>query len=123
MGNFIAKIAPNSALSTTFFPPTPSFLPSRDIPSLSGKVVIVTGGYAGIGYETAKQLLLKDAQVYVAGRSEQKAKEAIKKLMEETRKENVFFLKLDLADLRSVRDAADEFLRSNRRLDVLINSA
>ncbi|KAJ7198051.1 NAD-P-binding protein [Mycena haematopus] len=97
------------------------FCPERDIPDLSGKIVIVTGGNTGIGYETVKQLLLKNAKVYLAARSAEKAAAAIKRLEAETKK-TAIFLQLDLADLRSVRKAAETFLAQESRLDLLFNN-
>jgi NADP-dependent 3-hydroxy acid dehydrogenase YdfG len=44
---------------------------------LAGKVHIVTGGYAGCGYELVKIFYQKNATVYVAGRSKEKAEKAI----------------------------------------------
>lgn len=40
---------------------------------LSGKVAVVTGGNAGIGYETAKALALMGAQTIIACRSQERA--------------------------------------------------
>ncbi|KAJ6576263.1 hypothetical protein B0H10DRAFT_2103151 [Mycena sp. CBHHK59/15] len=121
MGNLLAKIAPKSALSTSFFPPSSTFDPMRDMPDMTGKIALITGGNAGIGYETAKALLLKGAKVYIAARSPDKANAAIQKLQEET-KQTALFLKLDLADLASVRPAATSFLALESRLDVLFNN-
>lgn len=81
----------------------------------------MTGGNTGIGYETVKQLLLKNAKVYLAARSPEKAAAAIKRLEGETQKSAVF-LQLDLADLRSVRRAAETFLSQESRLDILFNN-
>jgi NAD(P)-dependent dehydrogenase (short-subunit alcohol dehydrogenase family) len=81
----------------------------------------VTGGNTGIGYETVKQLLLKNAKVYLAARSVDKAAAAIKRLEGETKKSAVF-LQLDLADLPSVRRAAESFLAQEARLDILFNN-
>ncbi|KAJ7278990.1 NAD(P)-binding protein [Mycena rebaudengoi] len=100
---------------------TPHFLPERDMPNLSGKIAMVTGGNTGIGYETVKQLLIKDATVYLAARSEAKGMDAIKKLEQETKK-SAIFLQLDLADLNSVRQAAEFFLEREKKLDILFNN-
>ncbi|KAJ7896597.1 NAD-P-binding protein, partial [Mycena leptocephala] len=108
-----------AGLLARLFPP--SFLPERDLPDLSGKTVLVTGGNTGIGYQTVKQLLLKNAKVYLAARSPEKASEAIKQLEEETKK-SAIFLQLDLADLPSVRKAAESFLAQESRLDLLFNN-
>jgi NAD(P)-dependent dehydrogenase (short-subunit alcohol dehydrogenase family) len=83
--------------------------------------VLVTGGNTGIGYQTVKQLLLKNAKVYLAARSPERANEAIKRLEEETKK-SAIFLQLDLADLPSVRKAAESFLAQESRLDLLFNN-
>ncbi|PWY92674.1 hypothetical protein BO70DRAFT_425346 [Aspergillus heteromorphus CBS 117.55] len=55
-----------------FFPPHPTFTP-KDVPHLSGKVVLITGAASGIGFELAKMLYRKGAKVYIAGRSEANA--------------------------------------------------
>ncbi|KAJ7675280.1 NAD-P-binding protein [Mycena rosella] len=91
------------------------------MPDLSGKVTLVTGGNTGIGYETVKQLLLKNAKVYLAARSPEKAAAAIKRLEAET-KNSAIFIQLDLADLPSVRKAAEKFLAQESRLDILFNN-
>ncbi|KAJ7261241.1 NAD-P-binding protein [Mycena rebaudengoi] len=109
MGTILARVSP------------PSFRPERDIPDLSGKIVLVTGGNTGIGYETVKQLLLKNAKVYLAARAQEKAATAIKRLENETKKTTIF-LQLDLADLSSVRRAAETFLAQEERLDILFNN-
>ncbi|KAJ6610601.1 hypothetical protein B0H10DRAFT_2224865 [Mycena sp. CBHHK59/15] len=100
---------------------SPKFIPERDKPDLSGKITLVTGGNTGIGYETVKQLLLKNAKVYLTARSPENAAAAIKRLEEET-KQTAIFLQLDLADLPSVRKAAETFLAQESRLDVLFNN-
>ncbi|KAJ7351283.1 NAD-P-binding protein [Mycena albidolilacea] len=109
MGAILARISP------------PKFRPERDVPDLSGKIIIVTGGNTGIGYETVKQLLLKNAKVYLAARSPEKAAAAIKRLEQETKK-SAIFLQLDLADLPSVRKATETFLSQESRLDILFNN-
>lgn len=114
MGNHL------SLLGQTF--PSKSNFRVDDIPDLTGKVMIVTGANTGIGKETAKALLAHNAKVYVAARSQEKAEVAIKDLKESTGKE-ALFLKLDLADLKSVKASAEEYLSKETTLDVLFNNA
>ncbi|KAF7360538.1 Short-chain dehydrogenase/reductase family protein [Mycena venus] len=85
------------------------------------QIALVTGGNTGIGYQTVKQLLLKNAKVYLAARSAEKATAAIKRLEEETGK-SAIFIQVDLADLPSVRKAADAFLARESKLDLLFNN-
>jgi len=121
-GNLLARCMPDSQISQTMFPPSSKFEPTRDIPDLTGKVVIVTGGNTGIGFHTVRELLLKNAKVYLAARSLSKAKEAIEKLEKETGKKSIF-LQLDLGDLNSINKAAREFLSKENKLDILFNNA
>ncbi|KAI5115554.1 hypothetical protein M0805_001883 [Coniferiporia weirii] len=101
-------------------PPKPKFSVD-DIPDLSGKVVIVTGGYAGIGKETVLALLRKNAKVYIAARSRSKAEATIAELKEKTGKE-ALFLELDLASLKSVKKAAGEYRSKESQLHILFNN-
>jgi len=94
------------------FPPKSKFSVS-DIPDLSGKVIIVTGGNIGIGYETARALLPRNAKVYLACRSKSKAEAAIKALKDDTGKE-AFFLQLDLADIKGIRRSVAGFKECDR---------
>ncbi|KAF8522624.1 NAD(P)-binding protein [Hysterangium stoloniferum] len=122
ISNLLAKGFSNSTLSHTICPPPSQFDPERDMPDLSGKVTLVTGGNSGIGYHTVRHLLLKNAKVYLAARSVSKAAEAIAKLKEDTGKEAIM-LKLDLGDLPSIKKAAAEFLQKEEGLDILFNNA
>ncbi|KAF5337983.1 hypothetical protein D9758_014325 [Tetrapyrgos nigripes] len=107
-------------LSETF-PPKPKWT-TKDMPDLSGKVIIVTGGNTGIGKETVKALLEHNAKVYLAARSRAKAEAAIEELRKETGREAIW-LQLDLADLASVKAAATEFSSKESELHVLFNNA
>ncbi|GAB1517981.1 short-chain alcohol dehydrogenase [Rhizoctonia solani] len=109
--------------------PSKSLFSVDQIPDLTGQVTIVTGGNTGIGKETCKAsrflpcaasiseadqfkvLLLKNAKVYLAARSKARADEAIQWLERETNGKSPIFLELDLANLDSVREAAEEFMR------------
>ncbi|KAF9225117.1 NAD(P)-binding protein [Gyrodon lividus] len=103
-----------------------SFNPVTDLPDLSGRVVIVTGGNAGIGYATVKHLARQGAKVYMAARNKSKAEEAIAKLKQEglaPGNGEVVWLELDLSDPRNAKKTAEEFLSKESRLDVLIHNA
>src|SRR5438046_5977076 len=73
-----------------------------DIPDLSGRTAVVTGGNSGIGYHTAAQLARHGARVVVASRNEAKGRSAAEQL-------GVDCGPLDLADLESVRAFAEGF--------------
>ncbi|KZW00579.1 NAD(P)-binding protein [Exidia glandulosa HHB12029] len=102
-------------------PPKPHWT-AKDIPDLSGKVAIVTGANVGIGKETAKELLVHGAKVYVAARSRTKAEAAIADLKGETGKD-ALFLELDLSDLVAVKRAAETFSAQEPKLNILIANA
>ncbi|KAH7912544.1 hypothetical protein BJ138DRAFT_1148135 [Hygrophoropsis aurantiaca] len=114
MGNYLSLLGQS-------LPPKSKFNVT-DIPDLSDRVFIVTGANTGIGKETVKALLSHNAKVYIAARNQAKTEEAIKDLNSQTGKE-AFFLKLDLADLKSIKVSAEEFLSKETQLHVLINNA
>lgn len=88
-----------------------------------GKVVIVTGGNCGLGFETAKDLANRGARVILACRSVRRANAAVEKIVSETGNTDVQFRQLDLASLRSVKEFCDNIIKTEKRLDVLINNA
>ncbi|KKZ61911.1 hypothetical protein EMCG_03610 [[Emmonsia] crescens] len=113
-----------SSLWTQAFPPRPLFT-EKNLPNLQGKVYIVTGSNTGVGKELAQILFSKNAKVYVAARSEDKANNAI----EEIRKANpnstgeLAFLPLNLSDLTTIKSSAESFLAKEDKLHVLFNNA
>ncbi|KAG8795582.1 hypothetical protein FRC12_012321 [Ceratobasidium sp. 428] len=112
MGNYISTWVPQRSSFTI-----------EQVPNLTGQVMIVTGGNTGIGKETCKALLRKNAKVYLAARSKAKADEAIEWLKQETDGKTAIFLELDLASLASAKKAADTFQSIEQYLHVLFNSA
>ncbi|KAI0754734.1 NAD(P)-binding protein [Daedaleopsis nitida] len=121
MGGLFSKDTGAWPMLAQSFPPKSKFSADQ-IPSLTGQVVLVTGGNVGIGYETVKALLQHDAKVYLAARSREKAEAAIASLKQETGKEAIFH-ELDLASLAAVKRSADDFLGKERELHVLFNNA
>jgi len=67
-------------------------------------------------------LLSRGAKVYIATRSGEKSQRAIDELKQETGKESIFFLKLDLSDLVAVKAAAEEFIKKESELHTLYNN-
>ncbi|OJA18609.1 hypothetical protein AZE42_01760 [Rhizopogon vesiculosus] len=105
-----------------FFSFSKAFDPVSDLPDLSDKVILITGGNAGIGYATVKHLARHGAKVYMAARSQSRAEEAIAQLKEEglgPGNGEVIWLELDLKDPRNAKKAAEEFMKKEKRLDVL----
>lgn len=90
---------------------------------LVGKVVIVTGGNAGIGFETAKDLADRGARVIIACRNEGRGIKARDEIIAATENKDVHYRNLDLASLTSVRKFSDEINSTEKRIDILINNA
>ena len=95
------------------------------LPSLDGKVFLVTGGNAGIGYHTAKHLALKGARVYIGARSATKASEAIRKMTQEAPETNIdaHILQMDHMNLSSIVEAVTDFKSKENKLHGLVNNA
>ncbi len=96
---------------------------AADIGDLTGRIALVTGANSGIGYQTAAALAEHGAHVILACRDDEKARRARDKLESELERSSLELLHLDLADLVSVRQAAEEVLTGHARLDILINNA
>ena len=94
-----------------------------NIPDQSGRTAVVTGSNTGIGFETARMLALKGAQVVLACRSADKGQAAVGRILAEAPSAQVSFLALDLADLERVAAFAQAFSERHERLDLLILNA
>lgn len=93
-----------------------------DIPDQTGKTVLVTGANTGLGFEISRHLALKGARVLMACRDRTKGADAIARLKEERPEADLQFVALDLADMNSIRSAA-EAVKGEARVDVLVNNA
>ncbi|KFA53850.1 hypothetical protein S40293_01614, partial [Stachybotrys chartarum IBT 40293] len=112
-----------SALSQAW-PPAPRFT-EKDVPDQHGKVFIVTGGSSGVGKALTKILYSLNAKIYIANRPGAKIESAISEIRDtvSTSTGELVFLPINLDDLNSVRKAAEEFTRKEKRLDMLWNNA
>ena len=96
---------------------------TENIPSLGGKVFLVTGANSGLGLGTSKELAKKGAKVIMTARNIQKGNNAIAEIKSEIPNADVELMQLDLADLASVRVFTKDFKAKFHKLDVLINNA
>ena len=86
---------------------------------LIGKIAIVTGGYSGIGLETARVLHAAGAQIVVPARNVARARAAL----DSAGLDGVEVASMDLIDPASVDAFAAAFLDSGRPLHLLVNNA
>lgn len=94
-----------------------------EIPSLQGKVAVVTGANSGLGFECSKALAAKGATVVMTARNLQKGETARRALLQEQPAAAVDLMGLDVGDLSSVRSFALAFRQKYEFLDILLNNA
>ena len=92
------------------------------LPSLEGRTVVVTGGASGIGYFVSERLARLGARVVIAARNPDRGAAAARSIGELVPGADVDFRPLDLADLESVRTAADR-LATGGRIDAVVANA
>ncbi|MGQ0660387.1 oxidoreductase [Sphingosinicella sp.] len=95
----------------------------NDMPSLAGKIAIVTGANSGLGYETALALAGAGAETVVAARSRGKGETAVARIRAAHPAAKVRFEALDLGSLASVAAFAGRIAAGHDRLDILVNNA
>ena len=113
---------------------------TADVPGQGGRTAVVTGGNTGLGLEVARVLARAGARVIIASRDAEKSKRAVADIATGIRRAQmnsaqrasgangtataqVETVRLDLASLASVRDAAAELRERCDRIDLLINNA
>jgi retinol dehydrogenase 12 len=90
---------------------------------MKGKNVLITGGTSGIGFETAKAIAAKGANVFIVGRDKAKAEQAIKDLIAATGNSNIRYFLANFSSMQSVRQLAAQVKKEISVLDVLVNNA
>ena len=109
-------------MADTSFGPN-GWTPNR-LRSLVGKTYLITGANSGTGFQAARTFLSKGGKVIMLNRSIKKSNTAIAKLKEEFGAvADVSFIRLDLASLASVREAAAKVLETVQGIDALICNA
>ena len=100
-----------------------------DVPAQRGRTAVITGANTGLGFETARVLAARGAQVVLACRDLGQAKEAAVRILSPSPAPagavpaDVHAVRLDLASLASVREAAEEIAAAYGPVDLLINNA
>jgi NAD(P)-dependent dehydrogenase (short-subunit alcohol dehydrogenase family) len=100
-----------------------------NVPAQRGRTAVITGANTGLGFETARVLAARGAQVVLACRDLRQAKEAATRIIgdrkesAETPPVDVQAVRLDLASLASVREAAEEIGAACGPIDLLVNNA
>jgi len=95
----------------------------ENMPDLNGKIIIVTGGNSGLGYESVKAFAGKGAEVVLASRSLEKGEEAKSDILKAVPDGKITVMELDLGDLESVKSFAANYQKNHQKLDVLLNNA
>lgn len=96
---------------------------TNDIPDLTGKVIIVTGGNSGLGFESVKAFAEKGAEVILACRNVEKGELAKSEIVKSDPTSKIRVLELDLMNLSSIREFTSSFKSTYDQLDVLLNNA
>lgn len=95
------------------------FDPNKDIPDLSGKVYIITGGTAGIGYGITAHILQHNAaKILLVSQKEEHAEEAMEALKEYGDTSKVHFVQCDLKDLKKTSEVAQQ-LKAEQQIDAV----
>ena len=84
---------------------------------LTDKTIVVTGGYSGIGVETVRAFRSAGAKVVVPARDMVKAKVNLANMPD------IRIAAMNLLDPRSIDAFAEQFLRDNKKLHILVNNA
>jgi 3-dehydrosphinganine reductase len=91
----------------------------------AGKNCLITGGSSGIGLALAKELALKNANVWILARNEEKLQSALKDIqaLRQSKTQEFGYYSVDVADLQAVTTMAENFIQACQTLDILVNSA
>lgn len=90
---------------------------------MSGKTFLITGTTSGLGGETVRVLAYHGAHIVMANRNMETSHYLRELIYHETPYRKIDIVKLDLSSLKSIKEAAEEFILRNKRLDVLILNA
>ena len=87
------------------------------------KVAIITGANGGMGYEEAKEALLQGYHTVMACYCPSKSEDRRQQMIAETGNDDVEIMGLDLSNMQSIRDFADQIKAKFDHIDLLMNNA
>ncbi len=90
---------------------------------MKGKVCVITGANAGIGYETALALAKMNTDLVIISKDESRVKVTIDKIISESNHKNIEGIVIDLSSQKEIKKGAKEILSKYNRIDILINNA
>lgn len=101
-----------------------TFDPSKNIPSLAGKSILITGTNSGLGKASALALAQHGpAQLWMTARDPAKGQEALEEVQKAAPGVNVTFQQLDLSSFENIKKAATAVKASTKKLDILMLNA
>jgi NAD(P)-dependent dehydrogenase (short-subunit alcohol dehydrogenase family) len=125
--NSVSRRMISAVLLQNWYSPKIGISEGQDI---ANKVVVLTGGGVGIGFETAKELYRRGAHVIISSRSLEKLKtacETIKSSFPDAKAGSISCLALDLSDLESVvqftLSLQEKLASENRTIDILVENS
>ncbi|CAG5180887.1 uncharacterized protein ALTATR162_LOCUS9487 [Alternaria atra] len=99
------------------------FDPAKDIRDLLGKVILITGGTAGLGEESVRAFAAHNPlHIYFTGRNVAAADKLMSEIKAKHPTASLSFIKMDLSSLRAVKESIEEGFKHDR-LDILMNNA
>jgi len=96
---------------------------NKNIPSLEGKIYVITGSNSGIGFSLAMQLAYKGASIVMACRSKDRAIEAKEKILKEVENAKIDILLMDQSSFESIRSFVKELTSKYEHIDGFIFNA